>query len=838
MSQFITIFLSISVLVAVKNVTAIEDSRIPQQHVEEYIFEPEDFFSDDTKAKTVSDFMVDDNEIKKISHLKKRDATINIPIWNMYKDVDGNNVVPYQIHKSVKDSRVGSAIKEAAKDFEQFTCIRLKERTSEVNFINVTARKSGCWSYIGFVFKNGQEMGMESGCGSKYIAIHEFLHALGFFHEQSRPDRDSFIKVNYENIDSNMANNFNKLSIATWHNANSPYDINSILQYNSRVFSTNGKDTMTNIVEPYEALGRGRVMSEEDIRQLNLMYKCPALKQKETLCESLPTVINGEIWGDVFWPVNSKVYHNCPRHYHKVGPDYAVCQQNGVFFPSSLKCQEDIDKTCYDGESMFCLQALEENFCTKNIKYCGKTCGYCKPNEDLDLKNYCFSNTFPKVPQNGVLKLSNGGDPFTKNDFEIGEKVYFECNSGKSEGESFTTCQQNGFFSEADFKCSDDDGNDDVVCTKPPTLVGQGNLNGIKTDGYKLNDQVGVTCTEGHSVNDKSTSVCKADGSFDPAVLLCVEDETGCPSSSLPKISGVGEFDIKKTEYDVGEKVNVLCSNGTIETSTCTDQKKFVPEVVNCEQGCRNVKSKRNCESWKRRGYCYKTFVPYMKRNCNETCGYCNNVKCTTLPSLVGDGTLTHESKDSFSVGDKVTVKCSDGSEVKYGTEDEAFCTDSGKFTVDQLVCVRPEDLRCTTLPKVYGNGKTLPENKNSFLVGEKTTVKCSEGYKVKYGTPDEAICRKDEKFSVTRFTCEEVSQSDCKDIRPTRSCNKWKTKGYCTEKYTLYMKKYCAKTCGYCQDGTCDDNYSDSFCKYIETIGFCKFDNYKKSCKKTCKLC
>ena len=45
--------------------------------------------------------MVDDNEIKKISHLKKRDATVNIPIWNMYKDVDGNNVVPYQIHKSV-----------------------------------------------------------------------------------------------------------------------------------------------------------------------------------------------------------------------------------------------------------------------------------------------------------------------------------------------------------------------------------------------------------------------------------------------------------------------------------------------------------------------------------------------------------------------------------------------------------------------------------------------------------------------------------------------------------------------------------------------------------------
>ena len=53
----------------------------------------------------------------------------------------------------LEDSRVGSAIKEAAKDFAQFTCIRLKERTDEFNFINVTARKSGCWSWIGFAIK-------------------------------------------------------------------------------------------------------------------------------------------------------------------------------------------------------------------------------------------------------------------------------------------------------------------------------------------------------------------------------------------------------------------------------------------------------------------------------------------------------------------------------------------------------------------------------------------------------------------------------------------------------------------------------------------------------------
>ena len=63
-----------------------------------------------------------------------------------------------------------------------------------------------------------------------------------------------------------------------------------------------------------------------------------------------------------------------------------------------------------------------------------------------------------------------------------------------------------------------------VVCAKSPKLIGKGRLNGIKTDGYSLTDQVSVTCAEGHSVDGISTSVCKANGSFDPATLLCSED--------------------------------------------------------------------------------------------------------------------------------------------------------------------------------------------------------------------------------------------------------------------------------------------------------------------------
>ena len=48
-----------------------------------------------------------------------------------------------------------------------------------------------------------QQLSLAAGCVTRHGTImHEFLHALGFHHEQKRGDRDDFVTINWGNIQS------------------------------------------------------------------------------------------------------------------------------------------------------------------------------------------------------------------------------------------------------------------------------------------------------------------------------------------------------------------------------------------------------------------------------------------------------------------------------------------------------------------------------------------------------------------------------------------------------------------------------------------------------------
>lgn len=109
---------------------------------------------------------------------------------------------------------------------------------------------------------------------SQIIIIHELYHALGFWHQQSAPDRNAFVTINYANIcgssgapgDPCHANNCQSCAddegnfTSCAHNFNiaggagtwGPYDFDSFMHYSRTTFSCNGMDTIT-VNEPWNA---------------------------------------------------------------------------------------------------------------------------------------------------------------------------------------------------------------------------------------------------------------------------------------------------------------------------------------------------------------------------------------------------------------------------------------------------------------------------------------------------------------------------------------------------------------------------------------------------------
>jgi len=71
-------------------------------------------------------------------------------------------------------------------------------------------------------------------CISQFSKI---LFTLGFWHEQSRIDRDNYITVNLNNVQDGQQHNFNKYNTNQADTLGFNYDYYSIMHYDGRAFS-------------------------------------------------------------------------------------------------------------------------------------------------------------------------------------------------------------------------------------------------------------------------------------------------------------------------------------------------------------------------------------------------------------------------------------------------------------------------------------------------------------------------------------------------------------------------------------------------------------------------
>lgn len=168
----------------------------------------------------------------------------------LWPKVGSQYQIPYIITSGTGDlTNLNAAIAQFNKTFTNIKFVARVSQTDYVNFYFDPTNDSGeCEATVGRA--GGEQQVGGSGGSSNPCALgtilHEMGHTIGLWHEQSRPDRDTYVSVNYNNLIKGSISNFNQI----YDNAQTSgtlFDYASIMEYPAFSFSRNGGPAIESI---------------------------------------------------------------------------------------------------------------------------------------------------------------------------------------------------------------------------------------------------------------------------------------------------------------------------------------------------------------------------------------------------------------------------------------------------------------------------------------------------------------------------------------------------------------------------------------------------------------
>jgi len=308
-------------------------------------------------------------------------------------------VVPYTFANGhFRSQWQRTVIQQAMNEYHRKTCIKFKPRSNERGYIQFV-EGGGCSSMVGRT-GNAQRVTLGRGCVNLGTVIHELMHAVGFWHEQSRADRDQYVYIDHRNIISGMAYNFEKYDLNKISHLGTAYDYCSVMHYPRNAFSRNGRDTIVPRKATRCTLGQKGGFSANDIKKINILYQCGG-GVKPTPKPTPTGTCRDDNTGCAGWAARGECQKNPGYMLKSCRKSCKQCSTTTKPTPTPSKC---VDKNAQ------CSSWARGGECTKNPGYmhpnCAKSCNTCGTTPTTNCKDnnthcsgwarggYCTSNAY------------------------------------------------------------------------------------------------------------------------------------------------------------------------------------------------------------------------------------------------------------------------------------------------------------------------------------------------------------------------------------------------------------------------------------------------------------
>lgn len=259
--------------------------------------------------------------------------------------------VPYDDTDYTLSERDRRDIRDALDRLQQKTgqCVKFVRSTSGHRVRVSAIQDNGCNAQVG---KNrfAQTVNLGSGCMTNGIIQHEFMHALGIYHTQSRSDRDKHVRIDTNQVEKDFVLNFEKFDENVVSHHSLPYDYDSVMHYGAYDFAISWKPVVeARVTAKQSAMGQRNGVSIIDALLIQSMYGC--ITQND--CKGYK---NNNYCNNEFRPWMDNV---CKGHCSDASPKKKAgikTTNNSCTCIPGLKCEErpGLGYTCYvglDGDS-------------------------------------------------------------------------------------------------------------------------------------------------------------------------------------------------------------------------------------------------------------------------------------------------------------------------------------------------------------------------------------------------------------------------------------------------------------------------------------------------------